>query len=464
MQNLSEPGDDRNFSLALPKDVLADIIVNFLGQRERLAFDKEAFFILDLNDLRQFYLLMDAKISKEVNTRLEFFQVAINYDDDTSRTLTSIESLEKFHETRNVVPTGVTLTWHFVFRFPNAPTIETQKINLSFLIVKGFIDGRVQLSIEHSNPVWGIEVLNLLSNQLRKKISKVPHIASLWQNFIVRGFRLTENSAISTPILLSAAIGALMTIFLLNNERHSPPPEWQAGNFVNELDQQEARIMAEEAVIRFSVTNSADIMTRNQESAEDSESRSVLNNLFYSGKLNERELIILASLLDGKRTAYIAGLATQPSISERLREGLLNVSAAYQRDQEELQRAKVESQRKTTEELEELQRRKGKLQGEKAEFQRKKEEMVRTSRDNLHRYIQIFIAFFVATLLASLSLWSWIQYHRERSFLLLTDEAKSIREKFLQRKRGQVALGMGGMVVAILTGIIGNYVSAWLMK
>lgn len=96
MQNLTDPGSERDFSLALPKDVLADIIVNFLGQRERLAFSKECFFILDLNDLRQFYLLLDAKISKEVNTRLEFFQAAINYDDDRSRTLTSIESLEKW--------------------------------------------------------------------------------------------------------------------------------------------------------------------------------------------------------------------------------------------------------------------------------------------------------------------------------------------------------------------------------
>jgi hypothetical protein len=100
MHELTDRAAEEEFRVAVTKDVLADIIINFLGQRERLSFRKKAYFVLDLNDLRQFHLLLDAKVSKEVNMRLEFFQAAITYDDDTTRTLTSLESLDSYHETR----------------------------------------------------------------------------------------------------------------------------------------------------------------------------------------------------------------------------------------------------------------------------------------------------------------------------------------------------------------------------
>ncbi|WP_295435209.1 hypothetical protein [uncultured Thiodictyon sp.] len=388
MQKLSERGDDRDFSLALPRDVLADIIVNFLGQRERLSFSKETFFILDLNDLRQFYLLLDAKISKEVNTRLEFFQAAINYDDDTSRTLTSFESLEKFHETRNVVPTGVTLTWHLVFRFPDAPTIETQKINLSFLIAKGFIDGRVQLSIEHSNPVWGIEVLNLLSNQIRKKLGRLPRFISFWRVFFD-----------ATSIRFLAGFGAQfmmvamfsLALILLGFISHYVPGSEPASHM-------------------YETT---------------SESESPLKKLFYSGQLSERELIILSSLMDGKRDAYITDVTAQPSLSIDLRKGLTDYLAAREHEKNDRERTDGETRNIVT---------------------------------------QTIIVIVVTATLIWLSLWSWLQYHRQRSFLLLTDEARAARDRFLQAKRNHVTLGIGGMVVAILTAIIANYLSAWLMK
>lgn len=169
------------------------------------------------------------------------------------------------------------------------------------------------------------------------------------------------------------------------------------------------------------------------------QSDSVLYELFYSGQLNETELIILSSLLDGKAAAYISHLEMQPSLSPSFRQGLANFKTALGRDREADQR-------------------------EKEQLQRKKDELERAVREQHHRYIQIVISLAVTAILAGLSLWSWLQHHRERSFLLLTDEARAARDTFLQSKRNQVALGIGGMVVAVLTGILGSYLSAWLMQ
>jgi len=156
-----------------------------------------------------------------------------------------------------------------------------------------------------------------------------------------------------------------------------------------------------------------------------SECQSPLKRLFYSGQLSEKELIILSSLLDGKRDAYITDVTAQPSLNIDLRKGLTDYLAAREHEKNDRERTDGETRNIVT---------------------------------------QTIIVIVVTAILIWLSLWSWLQYHRQRSFLLLTDEARAARDRFLQAKRNHVTLGIGGMVVAILTAIIANYLSAWLMK
>lgn len=158
--------NESNLLIKLREDHIADLLINFLGKKEKLVYESESPFTLRLNDIEQFYYLLDEKINKEQYVNIEVFSVTFLFNDKTKRTINTIESLNKYLETRDVFPISVTLSWHIIIKFPNSETIETQKVDLSFYINSKNNIGEVLLSIEHTNQAWGIEVFNLLKNQI----------------------------------------------------------------------------------------------------------------------------------------------------------------------------------------------------------------------------------------------------------------------------------------------------------
>lgn len=158
--------NESNLLIELREDHVADLLINFLGKKEKLAYESENPFSLRLNDIEQFYYLLDEKINKEQYVNVEIFYVTFLFNDKTTRTINTIESLNKYLETRDVFPISVTLSWHIIIKFPNSDTIETQKVDLSFNINSENNIGEVLLNIEHTNQAWGIEVFNLLKNQI----------------------------------------------------------------------------------------------------------------------------------------------------------------------------------------------------------------------------------------------------------------------------------------------------------
>ena len=151
-------------SIGLKEDHVADLIINFLGKKEKLKYNEKKYFTLRLNDIEQFYYLVEEKINKEQYVNIQLFTVSFLFNDKTTRVINTIESLNKYLETRDVVPNVITLTWHIVLQFPNVETIETQKIELTF-DTKANI-GEILLNIEHTNQSWGIEVLNLIKDKI----------------------------------------------------------------------------------------------------------------------------------------------------------------------------------------------------------------------------------------------------------------------------------------------------------
>lgn len=168
MNELTKEPAAGDIEISLPKRILAEVIVNFLGKREQLTYKTKTFFKVELRDLTQFHYLLEQKVRKETYTDLIFFEATIVYDDQTSRKLTTIESLEQFHEPRNVIAVSATLRWHFVFKFPESDTVETQKVSMSFRVGGKEDAGLIDLAIEHTNQAWANEVLALLKGQVLK--------------------------------------------------------------------------------------------------------------------------------------------------------------------------------------------------------------------------------------------------------------------------------------------------------
>lgn len=159
-------------SIDLKKDQMADIIINFLGKKEKLKYLGAKYFTLRLNDIEQFYYLIEEKIKKEQYVNIQLFTVSFLFNDNTTRTINTIRSLNKYTETRDVIPITVTLTWHVILQFPEVNTVETQKIELTFNTLS-YAEG-IFLNIEHTNQSWDIEILNLIKDKILSVSSSAP--------------------------------------------------------------------------------------------------------------------------------------------------------------------------------------------------------------------------------------------------------------------------------------------------
>jgi len=202
----------KELSLDLDNNLFAELILNFLGKKEKLSYKADISYILRLNDIEQFYYLVNAKIEKEQTVHIEHFLVNFTYSDGTTREISGIESLNGFHEIRDVECTDITLTWNILIKYPNADTIENQTIELSFIInEKNEHEGRVVLSINHTNQSWAIEILNLLKTKIVEVTEKHPKTLRTSMK-IIDFFTLDDFIRVVFPLfmLISTSVALLM--------------------------------------------------------------------------------------------------------------------------------------------------------------------------------------------------------------------------------------------------------------
>lgn len=176
-------------SLVLDEPTFVDMVLNFLGKKEKLNYHiRNIYFFIRLNDIEQFYYLLNNKISKEQYVHIEHFLVTILYNDGTIREISGIQSLNNFIETRDVIPTDIIISWNIIIKYPNANTIENQKIELAFIKEGEDGNSEVILNIRHTNQAWGIEVLNLFKDKIGELTNKQSKKSIIIDNLLNNKF------------------------------------------------------------------------------------------------------------------------------------------------------------------------------------------------------------------------------------------------------------------------------------
>lgn len=213
MNDMVEFNEERHneISLTLSNKNFVDMVLNFLGKKEKLTYViKDIYFILRLNDIEQFYYLLNKKISKEQYVYIDHFLVVIYYNDNTIREISGIKALNEFIETRDVIPTDILMSWNIIIKYPDAETIENQKIELAFIRNKEEYNSKIVLNIQHTNQAWGIEVLNLFKDKLsevaNKQSKKYRIISSLINSYGAKIIGLLLYCILIYITLLSATI------------------------------------------------------------------------------------------------------------------------------------------------------------------------------------------------------------------------------------------------------------------
>lgn len=152
-------------SVNLAKETFADMILNFLGKKEIVEYTTkpDGHFIVKLEDLEDFYYLLEQKIEREETLLVDAFRIELVYDNDTKRVINGFENLKSYFENRNVTPIACKLEWNIIMKFKHTLEVETQKIEL-FLNTDGI--GSINVKVEYSNNIWGFEVLELFKNKI----------------------------------------------------------------------------------------------------------------------------------------------------------------------------------------------------------------------------------------------------------------------------------------------------------
>ena len=224
--------ENKEVSISLNKEAFATFVLDFLGKKEKLVYKDAIDFILNHNDVEQFYYLINEKVSREQYVFIDHFLVTISYNDNTTREISGIESLQRFLETRHVYPESITLTWNIIVRFPNAETIENQRIDLTFNI-DGFDKrkkgGGVILSISHTNQAWGIEVLNLIKDKIKNVSIARPGPA------VIAAY-LLEKATKELILLLLMIVATLFTMLApdYKNGRVDPSNYYKTAESINQ--------------------------------------------------------------------------------------------------------------------------------------------------------------------------------------------------------------------------------------
>lgn len=216
MNEQTVPLQTENSAVAihLEREAFSKFILEFLGTKEKLVYERYASFRLHHNDIEQFYYLLEAKVSKEKNIVLDHFSVNVIYDDNTKRELYGIDNLKKFNETRYVNPVSITLSWNLVVGFGNANTIENQVIEVTFNTKKrrenkqqAWDEGDIKLIITSTNQAWANEVLNLFKDQINNVIIQKSAIYSCIKFISSVDVKATLILFMSLFMMLTAGLG-----------------------------------------------------------------------------------------------------------------------------------------------------------------------------------------------------------------------------------------------------------------
>ena len=262
--------DNNQLALTIKENDLANIILNFLGKKETLIYEQEDInFKLYRNDIEQFYYLLNTKIEKESYSNITHFSVTFFYNDNTKREINEIETLNSFLETRDVIPKKIILSWNIILNFPNTQRIENQEVRVEFNILEK--TNSILISIKHTNPVWGTEVLNLFKEHSKSLIDKESQVL-VFSKQVIQLFRL-EN-ILSTILLLFLPI----MLSILYNENNIPFNKKQTEIISILIDSEEKHSISNLETILIS-----DIITKKDTNKEivsvikDKKTRAILN-------------------------------------------------------------------------------------------------------------------------------------------------------------------------------------------
>jgi hypothetical protein len=187
--------DDEDYTkvgyIRLPykEDQFKEFITGLLGEPQSIDGRILGKFSITITELENLHQLIYQRIISQNKGQLIQFIAKIAYDNKSMVTLNSLNDFVTYNEIKPVIPNAVYLTWTYLIQFPDKDYPEKQQINVSFIskefyrkytpmyimigsVANAMSRGVVEYKIEHTSRSWGIDIENLLTNQINTIMEK----------------------------------------------------------------------------------------------------------------------------------------------------------------------------------------------------------------------------------------------------------------------------------------------------
>ncbi|WP_394392964.1 hypothetical protein [Shewanella woodyi] len=113
---------DSLLSLPIKKKDLGNFVLDLLGQQQTIERVFEESFDLDYNWFINLHELIDQRINQQAHSNLVSFTFIVYFNGGLKRTITSVEALKSYSETKKDIPFGVKIVWNYLVHFPKKIT------------------------------------------------------------------------------------------------------------------------------------------------------------------------------------------------------------------------------------------------------------------------------------------------------------------------------------------------------
>lgn len=160
-----------------PED-FTTFIKGLLGKPQEIAFSVSGVFSIALDDIVDLHHIVHQRITGQDKSSLVSFSVRVIYDNGSSVLLNSLDALQSYRETRNIISTQAHLSWTYLVHFPDGSAPEKQDIEVSCYATEAKLlpsqeiarrlpastpieltsRGHIDLRIKHTKRTWGADL------------------------------------------------------------------------------------------------------------------------------------------------------------------------------------------------------------------------------------------------------------------------------------------------------------------
>lgn len=192
-------GNDRETSPTFTAEQVRTLLDKTTPGTKVIAGARKGSFDITLEDLSNFYHLIDQRLSEQSAYKIERFESIVYLNNGTSRRLPSVSDIKAYAALNKAIPTVVSLHLSLLIQFPHAESVERQEIDVTIRASQiadetvemqmsedrmRMASDRVQIAIEsgssqlglitytinHTRISWGLDIENLLQAHIGKFI------------------------------------------------------------------------------------------------------------------------------------------------------------------------------------------------------------------------------------------------------------------------------------------------------